>query len=55
MIFSKKIGFVKKVTIKWNFDTIQVAFNVIQYYHSNGTYFHKIYSFFDYFIVIGSM
>ncbi len=53
--FFKKIGCVKKVTIKWNFDTIQVASNGIQYYHSNGTYFHNFSSFFHYFIVIGNM
>jgi hypothetical protein len=55
MISSKKIGCVKKLTIKWKFDTIQVASNFIQYCHSNGTYFHKIYSFIHYFIVIGNM
>jgi len=55
MISSKKIGGVTKVTIKWKFDTIQVASNVIQYYHSNGTYFHNFFSLFHYVIVIGNM
>ncbi len=51
--------FTKKSVKIWQkkrkFDTIQVASNVIQYYHSNGTYFHNFFSFFHYFIVIGNM